>query len=335
MCGGIYCTTSSPTIEYCDFYGNSSTNYAGTTLPAGLGTLTTTNYNGDDCDIYSNIFLNPQFVSAAVGNFNLQTWSACLDAGDPELPLDPDGSYAEIGAFTCIPGPPPSVLISLAPEGTPISIPASGGSFDFNIAVENLETTTATFDVWTDVTLPDGSIYGPIINVQNLSLPGNATIDRDRTQAVPSSAPDGSYFYNAYAGNYPNTVYSEDNFSFVKECTDGIPSEPVLRWNSWGEGFEEISCGAENVLSEYSLLSAYPNPFNPQTTISLNLPVNSEITLTVYDVQGRETSRLMEGWYSAGFYEVTMDGADLSSGTYFVQAVTESQRETMKVLLVK
>jgi len=218
-----------------------------------------------------------------------------VDAGDPEITLDPDGTYAEIGAFCCIAGPPPSVTITLTPEGTPISIPASGGSFDFNIAVENHETTTASVDIWTDITLPAGTVFGPIINASNISLPGNYTTDRDRIQAIPSNAPSGSYFYNAYIGNYPNSVYSEDSFSFVKECDDGISRQPVIDWYSWGEGFDDLASIESNVLSDFSLLSAYPNPFNPQTTISLNLPVNAEITVVLYNIQGRETTRLMEG----------------------------------------
>lgn len=249
--------------------------------------------------------------------------------------MDPDGTFAEIGAFCCIPGPPPAVLITLTPEGTPISIPASGGSFDFNIAVENLETTTATVDIWTNLTLPAGTTYGPLINASNISLPGNYATDRDRTQAIPSTAPSGSYFYNAFVGNYPNTVYSEDSFTFVKECDDGISRLPVIDWYSWGEGFDELASTEANVLSDFSLLSAYPNPFNPQTTISLNLPVNSEISLVLYDIQGRETTRLMEGWYSAGVHEVTLNGANLASGTYFVQVATGTERETLKVMLLK
>ena len=304
-------------------------------MPAGLGYLNSTNYNGDPSDIYSNIFLNPQYVSASSGNYNLQSYSPCLDAGDPDIPLDPDGTFAEIGAFCCIIGPPPTVTVSLAPEGTPISIPASGGSFNFNLAIENHESTTATFDFWTNITLPAGTTSGPIMNIPNVSLPGNYTADRDRTQAIPANAPSGSYFYNAYAGNYPNTVYSEDSFSFVKECDDGISRQPVMDWYSWGEGFEDLASAKVNVLSEFALLSAYPNPFNPQTTISLNLPVNSEVSLILYDIQGRETANLMQGWYAAGVHEVTFNGANLASGTYFAQVVTETERETLKVMLVK
>jgi len=85
-------------IEYCCIYGNSGGAFGGGG-PAGLGIVALTNANGDSCDTYYNIFLDPQFVNAVAGDYHLTAGSPCIDAGDPSLPNDPDGTVADMGAF--------------------------------------------------------------------------------------------------------------------------------------------------------------------------------------------------------------------------------------------
>ncbi len=57
------------------------------------------NANGDSCDVYNNIQMNPCFVDTANGDYHLTVNSPCIDAGDPDSPLDPDGTIADMGAF--------------------------------------------------------------------------------------------------------------------------------------------------------------------------------------------------------------------------------------------
>lgn len=96
--GGIYTSSQNISVTYCDFHDNQGNNFIGNP-PAGLGTVSGTNVNGDPCDCFSNIFLDPLFVNPAGANYFLQASSPCIDAGDPASPLDPDGTVADIGAF--------------------------------------------------------------------------------------------------------------------------------------------------------------------------------------------------------------------------------------------
>jgi hypothetical protein len=95
--GGIYIEDSpDASITYGDFYNNEGGNFTGIP-PAYLGEIDTVNANGDSCDTYFNIFLDPVFVDSA--DFHLQVGSPCIDAGDPTSPLDPDSTIADIGAY--------------------------------------------------------------------------------------------------------------------------------------------------------------------------------------------------------------------------------------------
>jgi len=114
------------------------------------------------------------------------------------------------------PQPQTSLIVTLTPAQIPTIIPPGGGSFDFNIEISNHSGENQTFDVWTNATLPNGNIYGPIILAQNVTLPGNTTVDRDREQVVPGNAPAGAYFYNAYVGEYPDEIWDCASFPFSK-----------------------------------------------------------------------------------------------------------------------
>ena len=103
----VFGSTSPASVSYNDFQNYYSLPFIGN-IPAGLGQLTTTNANGDSCDVYSNLYLDPLFASPLIGDYQI-TWahwptpdttkSPCIDAGDPLSPLDPDGTVADMGAF--------------------------------------------------------------------------------------------------------------------------------------------------------------------------------------------------------------------------------------------
>lgn len=86
---------------------------------------------------------------------------------------------------------------------------------------------------------------------------------------------------------------------------------------------------------EHKLSQNYPNPFNPLTTISYELPVQSNIKIIIYDVLGRVVKRLVNGIQKAGKYSVTWDAAENAGGIYFYEFQTENYKETRKMILLK
>lgn len=85
----------------------------------------------------------------------------------------------------------------------------------------------------------------------------------------------------------------------------------------------------------YQLTGVYPNPFNNIAHIMFTVPTFSDITLKLYDLQGREIQKLTSGKYSAGSHHVLLNASGLSGGVYFVKMQSGNWEATRKVVLVK
>lgn len=98
----------------------------------------------------------------------------------------------------------------------------------------------------------------------------------------------------------------------------------------------DLSIDFEPIISDFELLSAYPNPFNAVTRLHYSLPNASRITLKVYDVRGRLVANLFDGERPAGVHSLMWDAAGLSTGLYFVRAETAGGLNSVqKVMLLK
>ena len=89
------------------------------------------------------------------------------------------------------------------------------------------------------------------------------------------------------------------------------------------------------VPSKYALESAYPNPFNPVTTLNFSLPESQEVMLQVYNLQGRVIETLVNSNIEAGYHSVQWNADNYSSGMYFVKMVAGEYIDTQKLMLVK
>jgi hypothetical protein len=94
----------------------------------------------------------------------------------------------------------------------------------------------------------------------------------------------------------------------------------------------------------FNLAQNYPNPFsangrgtfgNPSTVISFQLPVSSHVTLKVFDVNGREVARLVDGEMTAGNHAVTFAPHDVAGGIYFYKLTVGKMTQTRQALLLK
>ena len=101
-----------------------------------------------------------------------------------------------------------------------------------------------------------------------------------------------------------------------------------------GESYMKTSVNI-NMLKEFSISSAYPNPFNPTTQMSLTLNINADVSVKVFNMTGQLVDVIANGKMDAGSYSFTWDGTNASSGVYFIQTEIGSDIHNQKILLVK
>ena len=87
--------------------------------------------------------------------------------------------------------------------------------------------------------------------------------------------------------------------------------------------------------NDFGLLSCYPNPFNSTAAITYELPSRQRVSISVYDVLGRQVGILVDGDVHAGRHQVMWDAGELPSGIYFVRMNVGEYRQTRKIMLLK
>ena len=95
---------------------------------------------------------------------------------------------------------------------------------------------------------------------------------------------------------------------------------------------DRVNVGAP---TEFSLSTAYPNPFNPTTSLELSVPMNGQVTVQVYNLMGQVVATLANGYMDASTYTLTWDASDVSSGMYIVKAEAAGTVSTQKLMLMK
>ncbi|HJY64115.1 MAG TPA: T9SS type A sorting domain-containing protein, partial [Ignavibacteria bacterium] len=92
----------------------------------------------------------------------------------------------------------------------------------------------------------------------------------------------------------------------------------------------------EKIPKDFKLYQNYPNPFNPVTKIGYELPVNSFVTVKIYDLLGREIVVLIDNKFkTAGIYELEWNASEFTSGIYFYTIFAGKFFDTKKMVLMK
>ncbi len=93
--------------------------------------------------------------------------------------------------------------------------------------------------------------------------------------------------------------------------------------------------GLAQLPSEFELQQNYPNPFNPTTSIRYALPEAAEVTLTVFDLNGREICRLVNEIQEAGYHTVVWNATGYPSGLYYYRLQAGDRVATKRLVLLK
>jgi hypothetical protein len=85
----------------------------------------------------------------------------------------------------------------------------------------------------------------------------------------------------------------------------------------------------------FALHQNYPNPFNPSTTIRYDVPTNTHVRLTIFDIMGREIARLVDDLKESGAYEAHWDATNVASGVYICRIDAGVFSESVKLVLLR
>jgi len=313
---GSFYLIDSPNVSisygvYETWSGNYWAYFLGNSVPEGLGEICAVNANGDSCDIFNNVFKRPGFVDDENGDFHLRYGSPCIDAGDPAMPHDPDGSIADIGALPYDPAfAPPGPFIDFSTRHLCFGASPIGVEIELDLAIYNegnldliiydiipsLETFWTDFDTTDSLIVPDDSL---IVMVYFMPL-------------------DSAWYAEEM------TVYNNDDTMTVwltgnAEGVTSVRTNPIVRE------------------PDFYMFAAFPNPFNPSTTLTFQLPVAGFVELEVFDINacrvgvGLAPTR----WYPPGTHNILFDGTGLPSGVYLARLKAGNWSQVQKLVLLK
>jgi len=97
----------------------------------------------------------------------------------------------------------------------------------------------------------------------------------------------------------------------------------------------DVEIGEAVIPKNIKISAPYPNPFNPQTAIQIELNENMHLYAAVFDINGRVVKQLINGYLQKGDLEITFNNKGLTSGIYFIRIVGEGIQHTSKVVLLK
>jgi plastocyanin len=149
-------------------------------------------------------------------------------------------------------------------------------------------------------------------------------------------ADDGSFTSGAVSSDpwvYEHVFTIAGNFRYyclLHGSPGGLGMSGIIRVKS-STGVSETETAPNN----FKLDQNYPNPFNPTTVIGYSIPRLSRITLTIYDISGKEVKKLIDQLKPPGNYEVNFDGRDFPSGVYFYRFQADGFSQTRKLEIIK
>ena len=188
------------------------------------------------------------------------------------------------------------------------------------------------------------------------SILGNRATSASNVEIIKSSA-GVSFVADGYVGAIQMTIDHGDDFSI--EMTD---KAMVADYNTEGNSttlmvvnpesdelfiadgnytIETVVAAANgeyidiSIPTTFSVSNAYPNPFNPTTSLNINLDAASYVSVKVFNVMGQLVDVITEGQMTEGTHAISWDASTVSSGVYFINTEVSSSLSSQKVMLVK
>ncbi|MFX0133296.1 MAG: T9SS type A sorting domain-containing protein, partial [Candidatus Hodarchaeota archaeon] len=136
------------------------------------------------------------------------------------------------------------------------------------------------------------------------------------------------------------TTTQMNYYSFTDNPPGGAKYNYRLKQIDMDGNFEYSSTREIMVPSKFALYQNHPNPFNPETTISFELPVSTHVILDIYNMLGQKIDTLIDEPRPAGYQQIIWNGKDdagriIGSGLYFYHIKTDDFEATKKLVLLR
>ena len=206
-------------------------------------------------------------------------------------------------------------------------IPCSGSSYSLLLLTEGFQSGTK-FEAYT----PSGTVAGRGIVGSDgkcgMALWGEVPDHRwDRHSCLSS--------YNGFLENDELAIYSVslDGARQAGACALEWIDGTSTGWTADGWGVAKLI--SEPLPAEFGILRAYPNPFNERIRIEFALAEKGEITLGIYDLNGRLVKILTKDYDQAGIHSISWHAKDLPSGIYLLELSSSGDRQVLKIALLR
>ncbi|MBI5473340.1 MAG: T9SS type A sorting domain-containing protein [Ignavibacteriae bacterium] len=310
-----------PLVKNTLVWGNRQTIGGQVTMPGYVAYCDVEDYSSG-----SNFSLPPSFEE---GSFLLQSNSACVDRGDTNT--------------SCLDAPDPANPSSaLFPSrGTRRNdVGAFGGSFAKVLPLLNV------FDFYLSNTSP--SIR---CNVGAVGTIGVEFLNLSSTRVSVDSIVCGTSLFHVGANMHGRMLGPLENDTIIVSAIPVVAGSfrDTLRIYHTATGIQNpvrlpvsltadpsVGVNLERALpNKYALNPNYPNPFNPSTRISYDVPSTNDISIKLFDMLGREIGTLVRGVHQPGKYSLRWDAQNCASGTYICRMQAGAFTQSTKLLLMR
>ena len=245
-----------------------------------------------------------------------------------------------------------SPLLGYMFDGFPIYGSYAYSSTNGTGGIRRMKTGFRKRNITTRTTLPDGTVlqpsqYGPAVSTQyplgcfyeDWEFYGGGDLDVHNGRiAVTPEYPGGIYAYYLTIDSLGNPEYpyliGSTYYGVVVAGNSGPGGGHVTISEPVNQYIPTAITGIQQPVN-FTLYQNYPNPFNPETNIKFDLAKTDNVSLRVYDLQGKEIATLVNEKLKDGSYTVKFNAANLSSGVYYYALKTSEGSITNKMLLVK
>lgn len=279
--------------------------------------------------VYKADVVNHELVTLFTGALNGSTANSYMKA----FKLNTQGAFVWEGDFVTMKGSNGGIVHEEATDfksNQLVSIWEDTRAEQTHLYIQNLG-----FDGNLGVLEAQTGISGTVTLNGGEGIVTNVQIAIGDTIITPNA--NGSYYHDMPAGIYTVIATLADYYTVTVQNVH-IDSAQVATLNIT---LEPETGSADNPINPASIsLNNYPNPFNPSTTISFNLPKNDNVELSIFNVKGQKVKTLLNKSLSAGTHNIRWDGKTESgksatSGIYYCRLTNSTTSIINKMLLIK